>query len=399
MAKHGLSIRTGGGAAKTPVKNLIPDDAQLPYEVKTTGGAQLGCAIVMWAGALAALTAGIVMGVLAGKGGTAWIAVIPVTVAVLLAIAGWAAKVYEEHYVFDEHNVTRRWRSLFGRKEWIEPLTQYEGVLAREVYHSGGQNSSSYTQYLVELKHKTDSKKDVELYDSRRHEGHRAQHERYCRLLGVDALRENADGGYEHRAVEDLDKTVRDLVAEGAMDVTFDPSQPPPGEVLTVHIEENGLRVSALGGFTKARKIVGLVTVLSGLVMIGAGLLIPGIGAPGNIILPVLGLLDVAIGQVAIYFMKRAGQELFVSTDTVSSWWVLPWGKVGQESVVAGDVEDVSVRTPPNCQGFTAVVVETDENAIMYGMGMTEEEKRWVRDCIVAVISRGGASDARHEES
>jgi hypothetical protein len=366
----------------------IPPGAELPVRTETDQTGQFGCAVVMFFLALLVVGVGVWQALSWGPIGLVVLLILSL-VGLLLAVLGLAIKVYEETYEFTPEHVARYWRTLLGRKQWREPYSNYLGVLMREKHHSGGQNSSSYTEHIARLKHRSDESKDVVLYTSREHEGFRTATERYCRLLDLPALRQREDGTLEERAVEDLDKSVRDMVAEGRMDVTFDPTRPPPGDVLKLTIEGQGLRISALGNtLRKLRRVVVITTLVTGVILAASGAFLEHLHGAVRVLLVVAGVADVAVGQVLAYLARQVGQELYVSPTEVSSWWVLPWGEFARRTVSAGQVEDVSVRTPPNSQGFTAVVAETDESHVVFGVGMTDAEKRWIRNCIIAVISK-----------
>ena len=82
-------------------------------------------------------------------------------------------------------------RGLKGTRIWHDPLSAYRGVLPEEKYHSGGKNQSSYTEYKVVLKHPSESDRDVLLYCSRSGGRHRAEAERFARLMARPMLVES----------------------------------------------------------------------------------------------------------------------------------------------------------------------------------------------------------------
>ena len=107
-------------------------------------------------------------------------------------------------------SVTRK--SIFGIKQWSAPLSSFTGIRSRSEYHSGSKNSPSYTLHIVELLH-DDPKQAVCLYQSRMDNGIRGIWENACRVLNLPAV----EGEGAHliiRAVEDLEKSVKDLARE-----------------------------------------------------------------------------------------------------------------------------------------------------------------------------------------
>lgn len=119
-------------------------------------------------------------------------------------------------------------KTLAKQTSWTEPLANYRGVLSRSEYHRGGRKRSSYTLYIVELWHE-DREKRVPFHSSRSQQGVRELWEAAAKALNVPAL-EYADGHLVTRAVDDLDKSVQELVREKEIkveDVSLD--HPPAG--------------------------------------------------------------------------------------------------------------------------------------------------------------------------
>lgn len=92
----------------------------------------------------------------------------------------------------------------------MEEIDRYAGIAYCEEFHAGSKNSSPYTFYIVELYH-TDTKKTVIAYPSNSVHGVRAIWEDSCRQLNLPAI-EKVGRTLIKRYVEDLDKSVRDLV-------------------------------------------------------------------------------------------------------------------------------------------------------------------------------------------
>ena len=130
-----------------------------------------------------------------------------------LFIAGLKMVTTRRTIRFSTDQVDFNERSLFGQRIWSEPLDRFTGVRSFSEYHSGGKNRSSYTLYIVELFH-PDRKKRLRLYESRSEEGLRGIQEHFCRQLSRPAVEGEGDQMVT-RAVEDLDKSVRELAHEG----------------------------------------------------------------------------------------------------------------------------------------------------------------------------------------
>ena len=143
----------------------------------------------------------------------------------------------------DGERVSVTKKSISGTKQWSEPLSAYEGVLSRSEYHPATKNSPAYTLHIIELQH-NDPNKIVRLYQSRANTDFHAIWEDYCRKLNMPAL--ETDGSkLIKRDVDDLDKSVKELVKEGKLQVEFDPSKPPPSG-LSLKIDGNVLELTVV---------------------------------------------------------------------------------------------------------------------------------------------------------
>ena len=383
--KLNINMRTRG--ANTRCTDVVPESETLPAEINT--GGSVGCAVVLFLLGAASLAGALFLVVAKGNRGEGWIIGLVAALMghVLFEVLAVLALRYRENWTLTATSVQRRWRRLGGWKEWSEPLSAYAGVLMYDVYHSGGDKSPSYTEYILDLHHADDKKKTLRLWCCRSHEMHRSEWERYARLLDLPALAKTKDG-VERREVDDLDKSVRERVAEGAMEVTFDSSAPPPGDKLGVSVDGDGLlittRKGSLGPATKTLPVVfGLMA---------CGLIVGGMFAPRplEIVLPVVGFIFLLIAIGIGFVARMIGQYLKVSASGVRIWWTHPWGRFAEKTLPSDEIEDVVVRTPPGSQGFKAVLIMTDNDVGWWGMGLKEEELEWVRDCIVAVISAQG---------
>lgn len=142
-----------------------------------------------------------------------------------------------------------------GETLWTEPLDAYEGVMWREETRGTGKHRATYQ--IVELRHRDDESKTIEIYEARRMKGVRATWEAAARALGIQALRETAEG-VERRNADELDMSVRDRVRAGLTEAKFDPNAP-KGIIwtqseggLSVDIRPDGVRRTVLAMFGAA---------------------------------------------------------------------------------------------------------------------------------------------------
>jgi hypothetical protein len=281
------------------------------------------------------------------------------------------------------NGVECREREIRVWKEWSEPLSAYEGVLARQELLPVGKRMR--VVYSIELVHRSDDAKSVMLYSSVAPEGLRASQERAARLFNLPALTVSA-AGIEKRQAEDLDKSVRERVAEAGLPVTFDPASKPPGKSLTVRVDGDALVLSAPGRSLIVRHgWVFPALILGGGAIGAAGLLEPE--QPTTLALMV-GSLSILAGVGALVFFLLLKEELVVSSTEVRKRWRHPWGGFFEAAVPAEEIEDVIIQTPPDGQGMATVQVISDSPVLQFGVGLPKVDKEWVRDCVIAVISK-----------
>lgn len=372
--------------AKRPELDLLPDADQLPAHVEKRGSRVTAAVMFGLAGLAACLAVSMFVVVPIRQAvPRALLAIGPAIGAAALLLGGLHTQRSYRGWTFTPEQVEYRSRGLLGPKEWTEPLSAFTGVLARQEYHSGGQNSPSYTLYLLSLQHRTDKRRSVNLYRSRSEEGFRGQHERYALLFGVSALIETEDG-IEERRPEDLGKSVRERVAEGSLQVDFDPASGPPSPRLLLQIEGDTLSICTRGN---PLGIPGTLIPVGVLILSVAAATVALItGLPGIRPLIPVGAIFGVLSIVAMVVLPRILEELLVSPEEVRSRWILPWGPVGGTSVPSDEVEEVVVRRRAGKHGTRTVQVITDEKTVHFGPLLTQAEREWVRDCIIAVISR-----------
>ncbi len=362
--------------------DLAPDATELPVQVTHSGSKLL--AIVLFVVAVGMAVAAVAIGI-GGPGGPnplvparlALAAGAALMVVVLLGGNPWKHMV---RWDFTPDGVSYWRRGLFGVKKWAEPMDSYDGVLAWQEMRSTGK--STYVVYIVELKHADNKRHTVQLYCSMSKEGHRTKQEHYARLLGVPALVKTADG-YEARAPEDLDKSVRERVAEGSLAVTFDPMSGPPGERLSMHVDGRTLVLQVTRG-SRVMIAVGAVLALSAVGLLAAGLVIGG--EPRRWVLMGVGVLGGVLGLACLLPALVFRQELLISPEEVRRRTRTPWGPTAGKAVPADEIEEVLVRSSTGGSMGSTVQCVTDDMTLQFGGGLPRAAKDWVRDCIIAVV-------------
>lgn len=111
-------------------------------------------------------------------------------------------------------------------ESWVEPLTEYEGVLWHEEtvsrHRAGGKSRRDSTFQIIELRHGKDRDRNVNIYTSLEAKGMRPRWEAAAGAFNLPALRDTGDGKILRRESGDLNKTLRQLAHEGRLDRILD---------------------------------------------------------------------------------------------------------------------------------------------------------------------------------
>ncbi len=286
----------------------------------------------------------------------------------------------QRHWRFTDEYVSLRSEGL-GAEEWTEPMASYRGVLRS--YEFLGKSGMRFKLTLV---HGADEKRNVDVFEwdallARNRVGTSwwLEQKRYARLLGLPAL-VKGDEGFIERRPEDLGKSVRQLVREGALPVQFDPTAPPPGRGLVIRSDPPALGISTKPGLAGWLAVaIGATVIILAAVVVAATLKQPF--APAPVIIAVGLVFSILVAGLCASGLVCA--ELSVSPEEVGwRWSVAGTFHPGtrDKRVRAERVEEVAVTD-------YGVQVMTDEQMLEFGYALTKGEKRWVRDCIIAVIS------------
>ncbi len=278
---------------------------------------------------------------------------------------------------FDGSSIRMRRQFLFGAKEWSEQLSAYRGVVARSEHHSGNRNSASYTLYIVELVH-PDSSRNVKLWQSRRSDGFRTRWESYCRELGLPALERDGDA-YVSRNVADLDKSVRELAAEGKLDASFDPSRKVP----------DGLNLRACGQSLEvliAKSEFPPWALLIAMAIPSVFIYIGFFRQDGPLLFGIVGALFGVLMAWSFAWSLITRRLVRISPDGVHVLRRTPWGETSGRTIAAADIESVTVGRKEG-GGMEAVRVVTDAGEVCVGEGLKREALEWLKSCVLHVMT------------
>ena len=189
------------------------------------------------------------------------------------------------------------------------------------------------------------------------------------------------------RRPEELDKSVRQLVREGTVRVEFDPSAPIPGKKLAVRTDEQFLHISRRRALSPVLEAAFWLDGAIAIVLLLATFT-GAFGARAYLIATAASMALIGVGGcIVAAVMRLVRPELSVSPDGVRKRYVTPWGSFGEQKIPAAQVEQAVVGKPMSGTGGNVVKVVSDQRTIEFGAGLSDEENKWVRDCIISVIS------------
>lgn len=296
-----------------------------------------------------------------------------------LLLYGLRTLSYRETIKIDPRSVSFESRSLFGHTSWMEPLQRYPGIIKRTERRSGGKNRSSYTLHIIELHH-PDKKKRVRLYESRSSAGFRQIWEDYCRQLNMPAL-EGPTDNLVSRAVEDLDKSVRDLALEGKLNVDFDPHKPPPAG-FELRVDGDFLRVTLPKARSSAIGILSVIAFAGVFIFIGFGI------DDAPVAFGIIGVLFLLLILAGVVWSTITRQVLLLGRDRISIFHKTPWGDTTGRFLDPNLIEIVRIGGVRSDNERNGVLLVTDETTRKIGEGLPPDVLDWLKNCILAVITR-----------
>ncbi len=281
---------------------------------------------------------------------------------------------------FDGSAVRVTGRTPFGREEWSAPLSAFEGVAWRVIRQRRRRGPPRVWQ-IIELVH-PDPARTLPLYVRRSRDDARAEWESIARTLDVPAI--DARRGAPHaRAPEDLDKTVRELAAEGRAGPVWQPgSEPPPG--LSWQNEGDPSEgTEALVVRLDARRFPLWLYLLPA--AIGAVAIYDGIADDELFAVPI-GLALIA--APALYWLAEPTRPraLRVTREDIRLADPMPLCR-DAGPLRLDSIEEIRVAQPRSrLAGAPALLIASDAGEIRTGHGLDAEALEWLRGYLTAAV-------------
>lgn len=363
------------------------DLSKLPATGERTGGLFAGLFFILfacvWGGipSVALIENGV--GVLEEP--TGFVAILFPVIAVGLVLLGLHLLRFRKSITIDRYFVAVEQRGLFGSREWREPLSNYQGVLKRVQRRTSRKSKRTY--YIVDLKHRTDEKKTINLYTARSGRDLRDKWEQFARQLQVPALEQGADGPVARRT-EDLDKTVSELLDEGR--ITVDRSAlGAETEDVTISEEDGGVVITRKRPTTSL--FGGLLAVTFPLIFVAVGFSIDDAFWLFGWIFGFVGILFEVLFVAGVVWDRIARQRLVVTPDAIRRCEVAPWGETKGRSLPVSEIETIDLaRRRDDDKKRLALHIVSDARTLKFGAGLPRQTLEAIRNTVLAKL------DTRH---
>ncbi len=230
-------------------------------------------------------------------------------------------------------------KGLFSNN-WSEPVFAFKRVLRRKytVTTGAGEHSTSATYYDVILDH-PDKDKTLLVYRTSvesEDKDIRKLWEVTARALNLPAL-EKTDEEIVARAPEDLDKSIRDLAAEGKISIDFDPNATPPRGIESRQIRGE-MSVTLSWGANEVSSITTIVAIF--LVSFCILLIIVAVVLGGFI--PALIILFVSTLMIKDWFLDLIGKRcILITSKEVTYFRETPFGTFNKKVIPLQELETV----------------------------------------------------------
>lgn len=285
---------------------------------------------------------------------------------------------------FDGKNFEITYRPVYGEKQTFkESLKNYIGVRFRiEFFQFGFINKN---KYIVELYHK-DPKKIVPLYISTSDHRVRKLWEYYARKFNLPAIM-LTDSGEVARQVEDLDKSLIELVKEGCIKDEYDSYEKLPSTIAYVRKKDKIV--------LKARKIIWdayniiawMFIIMTGLIVLVASFNYQAFitsfnpsTAWGFYITGITGII------ISIFILFRK-EKLVLKKHKIVHTHKYMLFSTKHDEVAKGEIEAIDVTCNP-VTGRYFVSIIADEKTIAFGTKLPINDLRWVKKFLIHEVTK-----------
>ena len=271
------------------------------------------------------------------------------------------------------------YRPAMGEKvSFCERLENYKGVRFRVEFLQFGILNKN--RYIIELLHKT-PEKTIPLYISTSDKDVRKIWEYYAKTLKMPAVMTTAAGEI-YRSIEDLDKPLRQMVAEGLIKDEFDPKKTRPKTIACAYKKDKIV--------VKGRKIVwdafNWLFIICGGALLTATLFnyerIVSASSQKSAFVLMSALALFVIAAVFVLFRK---DKLVIKKDKVVHVHKFMLFSRKNDELKKDDIEEINVTLNPVTGRYCVSVISDDKN-IIFGKKLPIDDLRWVKQFLIHQI-------------
>ncbi len=309
---------------------------------------------------------------------------------VIIALGAWIVVSLIFSYIrykkifLSKDNVEIIHRPVFGKKQHVkEKLQNYEGVRFRiEFFQFGFLNKN---KYIIELYHKNKNK-IAPLYISTSDKKIRRMWEYYAKGLNLPALF-MTDEGTVIRNVEDLDKSLQELVKKGLIENKYDDSVPLPPSLALVRKQDKTV--------IKSRKFVwdaynfmtwfGII-LLGGFIFCSALSDEFGLNITNSFWKNILYGGGMALILLAVWLLCRKDKIVIKPHKIIIIHKFMLFSHKNCE-INKDDIESIDVAFDPSTERYF-VTISSDSKTMIFGKKLPIEDLKWVKTFLIHKVVR-----------
>ena len=297
-----------------------------------------------------------------------------------LALFGLHMLLWRKAITIDKYFVSVEESGLKGARQWQEMLQSYRGVRSRT--RRVRRKNSSYTLYLIELLH-DDADKTVLLYKSRNDRNWRGKWEAYARWLKLPALEEGLQG-LVARDVEDLDKSVAELIEEGKVEVDYEALKQ-KAEGLAVDIEGDDLVITRTG--PQNGLLASLFMVTFPLFFVYFGFFFEDVPDGFGLLFGTFGLIFEAAFIAGVIWDHISRRRLRIGPSSLRLCAIGPKGETKGRSLPISAVETVQVARHEG-RGALQLIISSDRKNLRFGARLSQASLAFAANAVLAKIAK-----------
>jgi hypothetical protein len=310
---------------------------------------------------------------------------------IFVLIYGISQNIYYEETTVDQNSILWKRRGLTGNREWLETISNYQGVLKEHQYRSRDDVSrrENHMIYFIRLVH-SDSGKEVVLYRAESSmlvppTDWLEKWKRYAELFQLPVI-EKTESGMSSSNVEDIEKPLVNKISEGKLKISpIDPMNADLGFMAKL-TRDNDLWVITVYPVWNAWKSIAGVIILV-IALISANSL--------EIISPqvskyFLCFIPVCVIVIALSIRRQVAHPEQLALDKQSIYY--RYFKKQAERVTYDiplhSIYNISVKSDPmHFRTSGDIVIEAKNKCIRFGWWLPKKTKLHIKSLLLSLIA------------